>query len=127
MPLGAPLTATATGSAYPLIRVSETVTGVVPPCCTLTGDGDTTNENEGTVELNVAMTLLLRVARGVNVHVSAAVLHTAPPQTDQPTNVLPPAEAAVSVTSLTNCLLHEVPQSMPAGLEVTVPAPVPAF
>jgi hypothetical protein len=84
MPLGTPLTAMATGSVYPLIRVSETVTGVLPPCCMLTGDGTTANENEGTVELNVAVTTLLRTGRGVNVHVRAASLHTAPDQTDQP-------------------------------------------
>ena len=45
-----------------------------------------------------------------------------------PVNVLPFVGAAVRVTAvpLVKLLLHVVGQVMPAGLEVTVPVPVPA-
>jgi len=57
----------------------------------------------------------------VNVH-PAAPLHAEP---IQPTNVLPVAGVAVSVTGvLTGKLaLHVVPQVIPGGLDVTVPTP----
>jgi hypothetical protein len=47
----------------------------------------------------------------------------------QPANVEPLAAAAVSVTEvpLANVALHAVPQLMPVGEDVTVPAPVPAL
>src|SRR5215467_12578572 len=47
----------------------------------------------------------------------------------QPTNIEPAAAVAVSVTELFvgNEALHVFPQLMPAGLLVTVPAPVPAL
>jgi hypothetical protein len=48
---------------------------------------------------------------------------------DQPVNVEPLLGAAVSVTVVlaANALAHVVPQSIPAGLLVTAPLPVPAF
>ena len=48
---------------------------------------------------------------------------------DQPANVEPAFGAAVSVTMvpLVKLALHVAPQSIPAGLLVTVPAPVPAL
>jgi hypothetical protein len=47
----------------------------------------------------------------------------------QPVKVEPVAAAAVSVTLVpeTTVALQVVPQLMPAGLEVTVPLPVPAL
>ena len=50
----------------------------------------------------------------------------APP--DQPTNSDPLPAVAVSVTDepSANCAEHVDPQSIPTGLEVTVPDPVPA-
>jgi hypothetical protein len=58
------------------------------------------------------------------VHVVAEPAH-APPQL---ANTEPDAGAAVNVTEapLLNAKLHNVPQLMPAGEEVTVPAPLPA-
>jgi hypothetical protein len=48
---------------------------------------------------------------------------------DHPANVLPAAAVAVSVTCVPGARLTEqvAPQSIPAGLLVTVPVPVPAF
>jgi hypothetical protein len=48
---------------------------------------------------------------------------------DQPANAEPDAGAAVSVTtvSLANDAWHVLPQLIPAGAEVTVPAPIPAL
>src|SRR5207253_929023 len=50
----------------------------------------------------------------------------------QPANVDPPAAVAVSVTTVplsksAEAVAQVVPQVIPAGLEVTVPLPVPAF
>src|ERR1700751_3041258 len=72
--------------------------------------------------VNVAVT----EASLVNVTLQAPVPVHAP---DQPANVEPALGAAVSVTMapLVKLALHVVPQSIPAGLLVTVPAPVPAF
>src|SRR4051812_8883651 len=45
----------------------------------------------------------------------------------QPANVEPLSAVAVSVTIVPdgNCSLHVAPQSMPAGVDVTVPVPLP--
>ena len=62
----------------------------------------------------------------VNVTLQVPVPVQAP---DQPANVEPAFGAAVSVTMvpLVKLALHVAPQSIPAGLLVTVPAPVPAL
>jgi len=72
--------------------------------------------------LNVAVTLRAAVIGVVQVPV--------PVQAPlQPANVEPLDAAAVSVTEvpLAKFALHVVPQLTPAGDEVTVPSPVPAF
>ena len=82
-----------------------------------------------TVSANVVAELL-----NVAVTARAAVIDTvqAPVPVhapDQPANVEPEAAAGVSVTDapLVKLALHVEPQLMPAGDEVTVPVPVPAF
>ena len=72
--------------------------------------------------LNVAVTARAAVIDTVQ----AAVPVHAP---DQPANVEPDAAAGVRVTDepLLKLALHVAPQLMPAGDEVTVPVPVPAF
>ena len=45
----------------------------------------------------------------------------------QPANVEPPVGVAIRVTLPLNWALQVEPQSIPAGLLVTVPAPVPAL
>ena len=74
------------------------------------------------VRLNVAVTA--RAALIDTVHVVELPEH-APVQ---PANTEPDAGAAVSVTDtpLLNAKLHNVPQLMPAGDDVTVPLPLPA-
>ena len=51
------------------------------------------------------------------------------PPPDQPVKSEPTAGAAVSVIGVPfpNCMEHEAPQLIPAGNEVTVPEPEPAF
>lgn len=77
---------------------------------------------EGTA-LNVAVTDLLALITTVHVPVP---LHPLPLQ---PAKVEPVAGLAVNVTEvpLVNGKLHVVPQSIPAGLLVTVPSPTPAL
>jgi len=72
--------------------------------------------------VNVAVT----EASLVNVTLQVPVPVHAP---DQPANVEPALGAAVSVTAapLAKLALHVAPQSIPAGLLVTVPVPVPAL
>jgi hypothetical protein len=72
--------------------------------------------------VNVAVTEALLV----NVTLQAPVPVQAP---DQPANVDVAFEAAVSVTTvpLVKLALQVAPQLIPAGLLVTVPAPVPAL
>jgi hypothetical protein len=72
--------------------------------------------------VNVAVTAVLPV----KVTLQGAVPLQAP---DQPANVELLFGAAVSVTlvPLVTLVLHVAPQSIPAGLLVTVPAPVPAL
>jgi hypothetical protein len=97
---------------------------LVPPACTLTGDGDTDSAIAGTVEANVAVTILPK-SFGVNVHVSEVPVHSPV----QLVNALPAAGAAVSViwVKASNWLLQVPPQLIPAGLDVTVPVPEPAL
>ena len=75
-----------------------------------------------TAELNVAVTVVAAVR--VTTHVPVPVQ----PPPDQPPNVDPALGFAVSVTALplAKLALHVVPQVMPAGELLTVPAPVPA-
>jgi hypothetical protein len=72
--------------------------------------------------VNVAVTALAAVIGTVHVPVPVQ-----PPL--QPVNVEPVAGAAVSVTVVPwpNVPVHVAPQSIPAGADVTVPTPVPAF
>jgi hypothetical protein len=72
--------------------------------------------------LNVAATF--RAELTTRLQVAAVPLHPAPAQ---PANKLPVAGVAVSVTFVpnANALLHVVPQLTPAGVDVTVPVPVP--
>jgi len=77
----------------------------------------------GTDALNVAVTLCAVLMVTVQVAVPLQPLPL------QPVNVEPAAGLAVSVTLLlaVKLALHVAPQLIPAGLLVTVPAPVPAF
>jgi hypothetical protein len=120
-PLGSPAVVSAMGAANSLIRVAVIVADPVPPCGTLNVDGAAASAKDCAVELKVAVTLAL--TRGVNVHVTSVPTH----EPDQLTNALPVVGAAVSVTSPTKPALHAPPQLMPAGFEVTVPLPDPAF
>lgn len=121
-PFGA-LTVRATGFAKPLILVTVNVAVVLLPACTVAGDGDMETVIAGVVELKVAVTLLLLLATGVNVQVSDVPLHLLPAQL---TKALPAAGAAVRVTgSRLKAPVQIPPQLIPAGLDVTVPAPEP--
>src|SRR5438445_405221 len=73
--------------------------------------------------VKVAVTLGACVMLTVHVPVP---LHPAPLQ---PPNIKPVSAVAVSVTLVVKSkgALHVMPQSIPAGLLVTVPLPVPAF
>src|SRR5262245_13264439 len=81
--------------------------------------------------------LPLGMVSNVAVTVRACVIDTVQPPVPvhaplHPANVDPPAAAAVSVTlvplaKLAFWVAQVVPQLMPAGLDVTVPAPVPAL
>jgi hypothetical protein len=102
-----------------------TVAVLLVPCGMLIDGGITASEKLGAV--NVAVTLLElgpdAGTDGVNVHV--VVVATQAP--DQPAKVLPAAGVAVSVKGVALKLaVHELPQLMPAGLDVTVPEPAPA-
>jgi hypothetical protein len=97
------------------VGAEVTVPAPVPAFVTLSA-------NVAAVVLKVAVTLRAAVIDVVQVPVPVhAPL--------QPANVDPLAAAAVSVTDvpLAKFALHVVPQLTPAGDEVTVPAPVPAF
>ncbi len=75
------------------------------------------------LSVNVAVTLIAAVIETVQVPVPVQ------PPPDQPVNVEPEPAAAVSVTEvpLVYGSVQSAPQLMPAGDEVTVPAPVPAL
>ncbi len=123
-PLGE-VTARFTGSANPLILESVSVAvAPAPPACTVTGNGETDSPIADAVEVNVAVTILPK-SFGVNVHVSEVPVHSPV----QLVNALPAAGAAVSVICVnpSNWLLQAPPQLIPAGLDVTVPVPEPAF
>src|SRR5579862_2960799 len=92
---------------------SAEVTAPVPlPASATTSESSSPND---------ACTVVSAVA--VNVHAPVPVQ----PSPVQPRNVDPAAGAAVSVTTVpgANEPMHVVPQSMPAGCEVTTPAPLP--
>ena len=75
----------------------------------------------GATSVNAASTVVLEFIGNVQVPVP---LHPPP---DQPVKVEPADAAAVSVTlvPVENACEQLVPQSMPAGAEVTLPPPVP--
>ena len=78
----------------------------------------------------VPVPLVLNVAVTARAAVIESTQEPVPVQAPlQPANVEPLAAAAVSVTDvpLATFALHVVPQLTPAGEDVTVPAPVPAF
>ena len=77
----------------------------------------------GVVELKVAMMLAWPAAE---VTLQVVAVPVQPP--DHPTKALPWAAAAVSVTAVPegNVVPHVDPQLIPAGVDVTVPEPVPA-
>jgi hypothetical protein len=81
-----------------------------------------------TVSVNCGM---LNVARTVReaVRLTVHVVPETASHPDQPANTEPDAAAAVSVTCVpfVNDAAHVLPQLMPAGLDVTVPLPVPGF
>lgn len=82
------------------------------------------------VTLNANVDELLNVAVTARAAVIEVVQVPVPVHAPlQPTNVEPLAAAAVSVTEvpLAKLAVHVAPQLMPAGDEVTVPEPVPAF
>jgi len=93
-----------------------TVPVPVPALCTVSW------KEGGGLAVKVAVTAALPV----NVTLQAPVPVHAP---DHPANVDPPFGTAVSVTMapLVKLALHVAPQSIPAGLLVTVPVPVPAL
>ena len=123
IPLGALIVRFA-ASANPLSLARFIVDVAVPPAWTLTGDGEAVREIACAVEVNVAMTVFPK-SFGVNVQVSAEPTH----DPDQFVKALPVAGTAVSVigVSASNCALQVGPQFTPAGVEVTVPEPEPAF
>jgi hypothetical protein len=124
--------AAATGvntTGVPLAKVAEQVCGQlipagllvtfpapVPALCTVSLMG-------AAVEVNVAVTDVAAFTE----RVQAAVLPLQLP--DHPANVEPDAGVSVSFTDvpLLNFALHVLPHLIPAGLLVSVPAPVPAF
>ena len=123
-PDGAPLTARFTAPAKPLLRVRVTVALSLAPCFTVMAFDDSAIVKPCALEVKVASTLAC-VPDVVTVHVVVVPEH-APPQ---PPNVLPELGVAVSVTLVPkgNAAEHVPPHVIPAGLEVTVPLPVPAL
>lgn len=124
-PGGTPAKTRFTTPLNPPARAIFTVAVVLLPCGVLIEVGAKASEKLGAV--NVAVTLLElgpdTGTDGVNVHV--VVLATQAP--DQPAKVLPAAGVAVSVNGVALKLaVHELPQLMPAGVDVTVPEPGPA-
>src|SRR6185295_15531596 len=82
-----------------------------------------------TVAANVGVPAVLNVAVTLRACVIATVQPPVPVHAPlQPANVEPLAAAAVSVTDAPEANVAEQvePQLMPAGLDVTVPVPVPA-
>lgn len=82
----------------------------------------------GVVDVNVAVTklkLLMLFTRGVIEQVGVGPGHAV---RVHPVKMLPAAGVAVSVTGAKrNLAVQAVPQLMPAGLDVIVPDPLPAF
>src|SRR5262245_22890872 len=105
------------------MRVMFAVAVALPPCGTLTVTGVTPRVKLCAVVLNVAV--INGAAVTAKLHVGVVPLQGPP---DQPANALPAAGVAVSVTLVPNgnAKSHTVPQLTPAGLDVTVPVPVPA-
>jgi hypothetical protein len=121
-PLGSPAAVTLTAPAYPFTRVIVAVAVAAPPCATLAVVG-AESEKLCAVLLNVALMFGAEVS--TNVHVVLVPLH-APP--DHPAKALAAPGASVNVTLVpgANVPVHALPQLIPAGLDVTVPVPVPA-
>jgi hypothetical protein len=121
-PLGNPAAVTLTAPAYPFTRVIVAVAVALPPCATLAVVG-AESEKPCAVLLNVAVTFGAEVT--TNAQVVLVPLHAAP---DHPAKALAAPGAAVNVTLVpgANVALHVLPQLIPAGLDVTVPVPVPA-
>ena len=121
-PLGALLVVKVTVPANPLERVMAAVAAALPPCATAAVRGLTPNEKLCAVLLKVA------VMSGAAVTATVQVPVPVHPPPDQPPNALPADGAAVSVTLVPNgnAASQTLPQLTPAGLDVTVPAPVPA-
>jgi hypothetical protein len=80
-----------------------------------------TDNVAGAIALNVAVTVVFVVSDTVH---AAVPLHPPP---DQPVNTEPACGAAANVTLVPplNDAAHVAPHDTPAGVEVTVPAPVP--
>jgi hypothetical protein len=84
----------------------------------------------GTTQIDAAARLSTNVAvtacAAFIVSVQAAVPEQSP---DQPENLEPRPGLALSVTEVPgpNVAEHTVPQSIPAGVDVTLPVPLPAF
>jgi hypothetical protein len=121
-PLGRPVAVTLTAPTYPFTRVIVAVAVALPPYATLAVVG-ADSEKLCAVLLNVAVMVGAEVT--TNVHVALVPLH-APPV--HPAKVLdaPGASANVMLVPGANVALHAPPQLIPAGLDVTVPVPVPA-
>ena len=81
-------------------------------------------------ERMIGAAVILKVAIAVTVALGASLHEDVPVQApDHPANVEPDVAVAVSVTDvpLAKLALHVLGQLMPAGLLITVPAPVPAL
>ena len=87
-------------------------------------EGVTNNVNWGAA-CNVKVAVQLLFAVKLNADVAAVPVHLP----DQPLKTEPEAAAAVKVTAVLALseVLHVPPHEMPAGLDVTVPEPVPAL
>lgn len=120
-PFGKPAAVMLTAPAYPFTRVIDAVAVEVPPCATLTVVG-TPSEKLCAVLVKVAVTV------GVDVTTSVHVVPGPEQAPAQPPNTLEAPGVAVNVTLVPGAKVakHEVPQLMPAGVDVTVPLPVPA-